>query len=166
MLRTLALSMIICLGLTACGEPGPQSWNANLDINCKPQDPADKLYAMLSPAKFWREQEYDMGTLKKAGNKNMEISRQVLDDARAQKGEFFQRANETARERGLSGKEMREHVKKNVDRYNLEIKAIEDRLKLQEKSLRWIQKCEQAVVVELRKLNLAPVEFDSEKRPM
>lgn len=166
MLRTLILSAIVCLGLSACGEPGPQTWNANLDANCKPHDPVDKLYALLSPAKFWREQEYDMGTLKKAGEKNLEISRQVLDDSRAQKGEFFQHANKTARDLGLSGKAMRDHVKKNVDRYNQEVKAIEDRLKVQEKALRWIQKCEQRVIVELRKLNLSPVEFDSEKRPM
>ncbi|WP_135079990.1 hypothetical protein [Terasakiella sp. SH-1] len=152
--------------LTACGEPAPAAWNANLDISCKPHDPYDKLYASLSPEKFWREQEYDMGTMDKAGRKNIEMSKMVLDDSRAQKGDYFQRAQQAARDLGLTGSAKRNHVKENMDRYNQEVKDIEMRLKQQETALNWVRKCKNAVDTELRKLGLQPVKYDPEKRPM
>ncbi len=154
------------LSLSGCGEPAPAAWNANLDIDCYPQDPFDKTYAFLSPEKFWREQEYDMGTLLAAGRKNLEMSRQVLDDSTAQQGQYLQRAQEVAAELGLSGAESRAHVKANMDRYAKEVQDIEMRLKQQEEALSWVRKCARAVQGELRKRNLSPVKYDPEKRPM
>ncbi|WP_028878352.1 hypothetical protein [Terasakiella pusilla] len=160
------LSLGLLLALTACEEPAPAGWNANIDVNCKPQDPFDKTFAALSPKKFWREQEYDLGTLKAAGEKNLEMSQSVLDTSRAQKGDYFQRADQAANELGLRGKEKRDHVKKNMDRFEAEVKAIEDRLEKQKIANDWVRKCEQAVVRELRSLGLSPVPYDPEKRPM
>ncbi len=156
---------VIVLGLAACGERAPAAWNANLDIACKPHDPYDKMFAMVAPKKFWREQEYDLGTMLKAGLKNIEMSTTVLQDSTSQKGEYLSRAQQAAREKGLSGKDARANVKKNMDRYNAEVKDIQDRLKAQEKANEWVRKCQKAVVQELRKLGLKPVEFDSEKHP-
>ncbi|MDV7339971.1 hypothetical protein RYZ26_10225 [Terasakiella sp. A23] len=166
MIKRGLLSFGFILALTACGEPAPAGWNANIDIDCKPHDPYDKLYAMISPKKFWREQEYDIGSLKAAGTKNLELSKSVLQDSLAQKGEYFQRADKAARDLGLTGKAKRDHVKDNMDRYDKEVKAIEERLKMQETAITWIKKCEPKVQQELRKLKLAPVEYDPEKRPM
>ncbi|SCA57328.1 exported hypothetical protein [Candidatus Terasakiella magnetica] len=166
MKKTLRIFSMGCLlALSACGEPAPVTWNANLDVDCKPQDPLDKAYATLSTKKFWREQEYDMGTLKKAGEKNLSMSRTVLDDSRGQKGEYFQRAQKAARDLGLSGAAQRAHVKENMDRYDAEVKDIEMRIKYQENALSWVRKCTTAVHAELRKLSLSPVEYDPEKRP-
>ncbi|NVJ93161.1 MAG: hypothetical protein HWE34_15970 [Methylocystaceae bacterium] len=155
----------LIFALSGCGEPAPAAWTANLDANCKPQDPLDKIYAFLSPKKFWREQEYDLGNLKKAGQKNLEMSKSVLDDSKAQKGEFFQKAEKAATDLGLSGKDKREHVKKNMDRYNKEVSDIEARLKEQEIANTWIRKCEQEVERQLRLLKLPPIKYDPEKRP-
>ena len=152
----------IAMGLAACGEPAPAGWNANIDLNCKPHDPYDKLYATLSPEKFWREQEYDMGSLLAAGQKNMEMSKIVLDDSRAQKGQFLSRAQQAARELGLKGKDARAHIKANVDRYDEEVKAIEMRLKKQDAANSWVRKCQKSVERELRQLGLRPVEYDPE----
>jgi len=160
-----AISLALIMTLSACGESAPAAWNANLDINCKPHDPFDKSYAFLSPKKFWREQEYDLGTLMKAGQKNKEMSTQVLDESRAQKGEYFQRAEQAALELGLSGSAKRAHVKDYMDRYNEEVSDIEMRIKTQDAALQWVRKCATAVQQELRKLKLAPVEYDPEKRP-
>lgn len=152
--------------LAACGEPAPAAWNANLDIDCQPQDPYDKLYASLAPEKFWREQEYDMGSLMKAGEKNLEMSQQVLDESRAQKGQYLQRAEQAASDLGLSGQARRDHIRDNIERYNKEVDDIKQRLDRQEVALNWVRKCTRAVQRELRKLNLEPVEYDPEKRPM
>jgi len=166
MKKLAALPLSLMLLLSACGEPAPAGWNANIDVDCKPQDPFDKTFAFFSPEKFWREQEYDLGTLKAAGDKNLSMSQSVLDSSRGQKGEYLQRAEQAARELGLSGKERREHIKENMDRYDKEVKAIEDRIDMQKKANDWIRKCDQAVVRELRRLGLSPVEYDPEKRPM
>ncbi len=152
--------------LSACGEPAPAAWTANLDIDCKPQDPLDKTYAALSPKKFWREQEYDMGNLLKAGQKNLEMSTKVLEDSVSQKGEYLQLAQKAADDLGLSGSARRDHIRDNIDRYNKEVDAIKQRLEAQEKALSWVRKCTNAVHQELRKLNLTPLDYDPEKRPM
>jgi len=159
-------SLALLFLLAACGEPAPVAWNANLDINCLPHDPLDKTYAALSPKKFWREQEYDLGTLMAAGQKNMEMSTQVLEDSLSQQGEFLQLAQKAADDLGLSGAARRDHIRDNIDRYNKEVDDIKERLKQQEEGLAWVRKCTNAVQQELRKLNLFPVEYDPEKRPM
>jgi hypothetical protein len=53
-----------------------------------------------------------------------------------------------------------------MDRFEAEVKAIEDRLEKQKIANDWVRKCEQAVVRELRSLGLSPVPYDPEKRPM
>ena len=166
MKRLSLLSLSLMLMLSACGEPAPAGWNANIDANCKPHDPYDKTYAMLSPEKFWREQEYDLGTLKAAGSKNLTMSENVLESSRGQKGQYLARAEEAARELGLTGSARRAHIKENMDRFDKEVDAIESRIAQQKKANDWIRKCEQAVVRELRALGLSPVEYDPEKRPM
>jgi len=166
MIKRGLLSFGFMLALAACGEPAPAAWNANIDASCKPHDPYDKAYAMVSPAKFWREQEYDLGNMKAAGTKNLSMSKTILQDSLGQKGEYFQRAEKAARDLGLSGKSKREHVKDNMDRYDKEVKDIEVRIKMQERAIDWIQKCEPKVQQELRKLKLSPVKYDPEKRPM
>ena len=165
-IKPVALTAFLALSLSACGERAPAAWNANLDIDCKPHDPYDKAYAAISPQKFWREQEYDLGTMLKAGQKNITMSSTVLDDSRAQKGEYFQRAEQAARDLGLSGKAKREHVKENMDRYNEEVADIETRIKAQKIAVEWVRKCQQSVVRELQKLKLQPIPYDPEKRPM
>lgn len=162
-------SLIACslaFFLSACGESAPAGWNANIDVDCNPHDPYDKIYATLAPEKFWREQEYDLGTMMAAGRKNLDMSRMVLDDSRAQKGEYFAKAQQAARDLGLTGKTQRDHVKENMDRYDKEVEAIDMRIKKQEKANDWVRKCQQSVVRELRNLGLAPVKYDPEKRPM
>jgi gas vesicle protein len=154
------------LFLAACGEPAPAGWNANLDIDCKPQDPVDKFLAAVSTDKFWRTQEYDMGSMLAAATKNLELSKQVLEDSQAQQGQYLQRAQEAARELGLRGSDAREHVRENMDRYKKEVDDIKARIEQTEKALAWIRKCDRAVDGELRKLGIQPVEYDPAKRPM
>jgi len=155
----------LILGLAACGEAAPQGWNANLDAQCRPHDPVDKLSALLSPEDFWRQQEYDMGTLLKAGQTNRDLSQTVLDDSRAQQGDYFNRAQQAARELGLSGQAAREHVQENMDRFRDEMKTLETRLAGTIAAIVWVQRCQQTVTAELTKLGLSPVPFQSENRP-
>lgn len=164
-LKHIVLSSLFVLGLSGCGEPAPIKWNANLDVNCKPQDIFDKASASVSAKKFWRMQEYDLGSLKKISQTNIKNVTVIFEDSRAQKGAFFTRADEAARNKGLSGKAKRAHVKENMDRYDQEVKALEIQLKDQKIALAWVQKCQRAVQTELRKLKLQPVAYNPAKRP-
>jgi hypothetical protein len=165
--KYLVLSSFLALNLSACGgEKSPLTWNTNLDVNCKPQDFLDTISAKLAPESFWRNQEYDMGSLLKLSQTNTQNVSIILDDAHAQQGEFFSRAEQSANDLGLSGKEKREHVKANMDRYAAEVKALEDQLKVQKDGMEWVRKCQRVVQTELGKLQLMPVPYDPSKRPM
>lgn len=151
--------------LAACGESPPQGWNANLDANCHPQDPVDKLVALWSPEKFWRAQEYDMGTLLKAARTNRELSETILEDSRAQEGAYLSRAQQAARDKGLTGQAARAHVQDNVDRFREEMDALQTRLAETDAAIVWILKCQNMVRSELAQLGLRPIPFQSENRP-
>lgn len=164
LLKMTACAAIVA-GLAACGEPAPAAFNANLDVDCNPQDPLDKVYASLAPEGFWRAQEYDMGLMMSSTRKNIELSRAVLNDSIAQRADYFNRAQQAASDLGLSGAARRDHVKDNMDRYEAEVKDIQDRLEMQERTMSWLRQCTRSVDDELRKLGLEPQEFDPTRRP-
>ena len=164
--KHVVLGCVIAFGLSGCGERAPLTWNANIDVNCKPQDIFDQISQKLAPESFWRNQEYDMGTLQNLSRTNIKNVTIILEDSRAQKGSYFSRAEQAAVDLGLKGKAKRAHVKDNMDRFAAEVKGLEEQLKVQKNGLDWVRKCQRVVQTELRKLKLQPVPFDPAKRPM
>jgi len=164
--RYIVLGSVMMLGLSACGERAPLTWNANLDVNCKPQDVLDQISEKLAPESFWRNQEYDMGTLHKLSQNNIKNVTIILDDSRAQQGSYFARAEQAANDLGLKGKAKRKHVKGNMDRFAKEVKGLEKQLKVQKSGMEWVRKCQRVVQTELGKLKLKPVPYNPSNRPM
>lgn len=71
--RTIAFIFCLLCGFAALADgPPTDSWIANLDEYCDPDDIVDILRAKLTPRTFWEEQEKDFEYFVRSSKKNIE----------------------------------------------------------------------------------------------
>ncbi len=143
----------------ACGpRPPTDSFSANLDANCKPHDPYDKLAAMIDPRAFWLRAFYGMEGLIKAGNSNLEHSRQFLTENRSGRGQFRALVLERARELGYSPARAREMLADNMRAFELQAVGYKRNIERQRRELEWARGCRQVARGRLDSLGVTSAE--------
>ncbi len=67
----MALAVFLLFGVPASAQP-TDSFNANLDENCRPDDIIDILRGKLTPRTFWEEQKKDFEYFIRSAKNNIE----------------------------------------------------------------------------------------------
>ncbi len=151
---------VLAIFLAACGpRPPTDSFSANLDANCNPQDPVDKLRATVTAKKFWLEQEYDFKSFLKSGKVNLKNSQDFLAEADANREGYRAKVLERARELKLSAAKAGRMVVENMEIYDRQVQNFKDNIVRQEAELDWSNRCMDRINVELASLGISNIDL-------
>jgi len=153
---TKALAIFLLVSLAACGpRPPTNSFSANLDANCSPHDPVDKLRAMITAKKFWLEQEYDFKSFLKSGQTNLKNSKDFLAQGESSREIYKAKVLTRARELKLSASKAGRMIKENMDIYDQQVQNFRDNIASQEAELVWTKQCMARIKLELSELGIS-----------
>lgn len=151
---------VLAVFLTACGpRPPTDSFSANLDANCNPQDPVDKLRAVVTAKKFWLEQEYDFKSFLKSGKTNLKNSKDFLAEGEANREAYRAKVLERARELKLSASKAGKMIAENMEIYDRQVQNFRDNIVREEAELAWSNRCMERIKVELAALGISNIDL-------
>ncbi|GAB6051669.1 hypothetical protein JCM17960_04890 [Magnetospira thiophila] len=161
---------IVALGLVlpmaSCGpRPPTDSFGSDLDANCKPQDPIDKLSALLSPKKFWLAREFELRAFIKAGEANIANSKNLLDDNRTRKNEYRGIAMEAAQKEGYKGAALKKFVEDYMREYEQMAVSSKRAIEQEKVELNWAMNCLKAVERQVVTLRVTPEDREAATPP-
>lgn len=157
MVKWQGVMMTMVLALAACGpRPPTDSFSANVDGNCNPDDIVDMVRSWITPETFWREQEDDFLSYVSAGRKNLKISTELHDENRLNRGSYHVLASQRGQQLGLKGKVLKDMVDANMAEFDAAALHFNANIAQQKLELAWSSKCLTRARTELRKQGVAP----------
>lgn len=153
---TKSIIVFVLVALTACGpRPPTNSFSANLDANCNPHDPVDKLRALITRKKFWLEQEYDFNSFLKSGQTNLKNSKEFLAESEGNREAFKVKVITRSRELKLSATKAGRMINENLEIYDLQVQNFRDNIASQEAELAWTRLCQAKIRQELAEMGIS-----------
>lgn len=136
------------------GDDVTDSWKANLDRECEPDDPVDAMRAWLTPETFWAEQKRLFVGMHQGAKNNVEHTAFLLKDNKEGRGEFYQEVRKRADELGYGREDVQAMIKENMARYDALAKTFKKNMELQRREMNWLKRCLRIIDSKLRELGL------------
>ncbi|CCQ75015.1 protein of unknown function [Magnetospira sp. QH-2] len=150
--------------VSACGPDAPvDSFGSDLDANCRPHDPIDKLGAAINPKKFWLAREFEMRAFIKAGESNIANSKVLLTENRTRKNEYRTIATAEAKKAGYSGADLKNFIAKYMKEHEQMAISSKRAIESEKRELAWAMRCLKVVQGEVRKLKVTREEREAAK---